>query len=75
MKKSWGVRREIGIALDRVERSTNPIEEIIAKDIRELKEREEAERTRAEQLRKVNGARPFFLKNGCYLTCGDTLTP
>ena len=41
MKKSWGVRREIGIALDRVERSTNPIEEIIAKDIRELKEREE----------------------------------
>ena len=41
VKKSWGVRREMGTALDRVERSTNPIEEIIAKDIRELKEREE----------------------------------
>lgn len=41
VKKSWGVRREMGMALDRVERSANPIEEIIAKDIRELKEREE----------------------------------
>ena len=41
VKKSWGVRREMGTALDRVERSANPIEEIIAKDIRELKEREE----------------------------------
>ena len=41
VKKSWGVRREMGTALDRVERSANPTEEIIAKEIRELKEREE----------------------------------
>ena len=31
----------MGTALDRVERSANPTEEIIAKEIRELKEREE----------------------------------
>ena len=41
VKKSWGVRHEMGTALARVERSANPTEEIIAKEIRELKEREE----------------------------------
>ena len=41
MKKSWGVRRGMGTALASVERSANPTEEIIAKEIRELKEREE----------------------------------
>ena len=41
VKKSWGVRHEMGATLTRVERSANPTEEIIAKEIRELKEREE----------------------------------
>ena len=41
VKKSWGVRHEMGASLTRVERSANPTEEIIAKEIRELKEREE----------------------------------
>jgi len=41
VKKSWGVRHDMGTSLARVERSANPTEEIIAKEIRELKEREE----------------------------------
>ena len=40
MKRSWGVRREGGV-LASLERSVNPTEEIIAQEIRELKEREE----------------------------------
>ena len=40
MKRSWGVRRESS-AVSPVERSVNPTEEVIAREIRELKEREE----------------------------------
>merc|ERR1719210_1240517 len=40
VKKSWGVRRE-SLTQNTVERSVNPTEEKIAKEIRELKEREE----------------------------------
>ena len=40
VKKCWGVRRESGLG-SIVERSVNPTEEKIAKEIRELKEREE----------------------------------
>ena len=40
MKRSWGVRRE-SCAVSPVERSVNPTEEVIAREIRELKEREE----------------------------------
>ena len=40
VKRSWGVRREGGV-LASLERSVNPTEEIIAQEIRELKEREE----------------------------------
>jgi len=39
-KKSWGVRRE-NLAQSQLQRSLNPTEEKIAKEIRELKEREE----------------------------------
>ena len=40
VKRSWGVRRESS-AVSPVERSVNPTEEVIAREIRELKEREE----------------------------------
>ena len=40
MKRSWGVRRESS-SVSPVERSVNPTEEVIAREIRELKEREE----------------------------------
>jgi len=40
VKKSWGVRRE-SLTQNTVERTVNPTEEKIAKEIRELKEREE----------------------------------
>jgi len=40
IKKSWGVRQD-SVSLNQVERSANPTEEKIAKEIRELKEREE----------------------------------
>ena len=40
VKRSWGVRRE-SCAVSPVERSVNPTEEVIAREIRELKEREE----------------------------------
>ena len=39
-KKSWGVRRE-SLAQSQLQRSLNPTEEKIAKEIRELKERED----------------------------------
>ena len=40
VKRSWGVRRESS-SVSPVERSVNPTEEVIAREIRELKEREE----------------------------------
>ena len=40
VKKSWGVRRE-SLSQSQLQRTNNPTEEKIAKEIRELKEREE----------------------------------
>ena len=40
VKKSWGVRRE-NLSQSQLQRTNNPTEEKIAKEIRELKEREE----------------------------------
>ena len=53
-KKSWGVRRE-NLAQSQLQRSLNPTEEKIAKEIRELKEREEElVRAREEKPRAVS---------------------
>ena len=40
VKKSWGVRRE-NLSQSQLQRTNNPTEEKIAKEIRELKERED----------------------------------
>jgi len=51
-KKSWGVRRE-NLAQSQLQRSLNPTEEKIAKEIRELKEREE-ELVRAREEKPIS---------------------
>ena len=49
VKKSWGVRRE-SLSQSQLQRTNNPTEEKIAKEIRELKEREE-ELIRAREMK------------------------
>ena len=49
VKKSWGVRRE-NLSQSQLQRTNNPTEEKIAKEIRELKEREE-ELVRAREMK------------------------
>ena len=54
VKKSWGVRRE-NLSQSQLQRTNNPTEEKIAKEIRELKEREEElVRAREEKPRAVS---------------------
>ena len=55
MKKSWGVRRE-NLSQSQLQRTNNPTEEKIAKEIRELKEREE-ELVRAREMKDRSDSR------------------
>ena len=55
VKKSWGVRRE-NLSQSQLQRTNNPTEEKIAKEIRELKEREE-ELVRAREMKDRSDSR------------------